>query len=128
MNIKAYNSLKWTITIGIAPGYRIVEQERMSEKEFTQKYRSIALEVEEETGIYISCTFYNSRTVYKTEWGCPEDGEFTYTLTGSCNREFSDPEKYGNALKLLAEKLKKSFVQSTILLEMVPMEDVYYKS
>ena len=127
MYINEYNSLKWTITIGTVPGYGMSEQERMNEKEFTEKYRTIALEVEEETGIYISCVFYNSRTVYKTEWGCPEEGELTYTLSGSCNREFSEPDKYCKALKLLAGKLKAGFEQSTVLLEMVPMEEVYYK-
>ena len=127
MSEERYRSLKWTITLGTMPGYGETKQDRIPKDKFVDLFRDIALIVEKDTGIYISCVFYDSVTVYKTEWGCTEEGELTYTLTGSCNRAFTDTDGYLEALKLLARKLKERLNQSTILLEIMPMEEFYFK-
>ncbi|MCR5324959.1 MAG: hypothetical protein K6E85_17010 [Lachnospiraceae bacterium] len=124
----SFSSVKWSITIGVNPGYNNKTQEYIPDDEFATACRKIAQEVEDETSVYISCVFYRSRVVYKTEWGCPEEGEFTNTLTGSCNPEFcKDIDKYIEAVEMFAKKLKEEYKQSTILLEIVPMNAMYLK-
>ena len=78
MSEERYRSLKWTITLGTTPGYGETKQDRIPKDKFVDLFRDIALIVEKETGIYISCVFYDSMTVYKTEWGCTEEGELTW--------------------------------------------------
>ena len=125
MNKDSFSTIKWMMTIGITPGYTGINSKEFTKDELAETYRRLAAEVEEETSVYISCVFYESRTVYKAEWGCPSEGEKTYTLTGCCNTEFSDLETYSEALKKMAEKLKKCFKQSTVLLEVMPMMSIY---
>ena len=120
-----YNSVKWTISLGVNSGYDLSAQIRIPVEEIIQRYRKVALEVENMAGLYISAVIVPSRTIYKEEWGCPAEGEYTYTLSGSCNPAFADVEKYEQALLELVKKLRIEFGQSTLLLEMVPAE-VYY--
>ena len=96
-------------------------------EEIVRLYNNAVLRVEEECGVYISSTIIPSITIYKNEWGCPKEGEYTYTLSGSCNPAFSDAEKYKEALLVLAQELRKEFKQSTVLLEMYPAEVVYFR-
>ena len=120
-----YNSIKWIISMGVNSGYDLSDQVRMPIEDIIQRYRNVAQEVEEISGVYISAVIFPSRTIYKEEWGCPAEGEYTYTLSGSCNPAFSDVEKYKQALLELVKKLRIEFRQSTLLLETVPAE-VYY--
>ena len=124
------NSIKWTLILGIKSGYEFsknAKQVRLSEEEIACLYRNAALRVEEKSGVYISSVIIPSITIYKNEWGCPKEGEYTYTLSGSCNPAFSDAEKYKEALLVLAQELRKEFKQSTVLLEMYPAEVAYFR-
>ena len=120
-----YNSIKWTITLGVESGYELEDQQQVPVDEVVMRYQKVADLVEGKTGVYISSVINPSRTIYKAEWGCPKGGEYTYSLSGSCNPTFSDVEKYKDALLLLVKELRAEFKQSTLLLEMVPAE-VYY--
>lgn len=118
-------TFKWSCTVGTNSGYDLSEQRIMSEEEFIGRYQKVAELIEKKHKVYITATITSSRTIYKAEWGCPKEGEFTYTLSGSCNPVFSDVEKYKSALVELIGELRKEFDQSTLLLEMVPAEVIY---
>ena len=118
-------SVKWFISLGVNSGYELENQQLKPVEEIVGRYQKIADLVNEKTGVYISAVITPSRTIYKGEWGCPVGGEYTYTLSGSCNPAFSDVEKFKEALLLLVRELRHEFDQSTLLLEIVPAE-VYY--
>ena len=127
MDNDSYNTIRWTCTTGVKGGYDLKEQTYMPIACITSLYQGIAAQVYEQTGIYISAVIIPSRTVYHSEWGCPAEGEFSYTFSGSCNTEYSTVEEYEAALLILIEKLKGVLQQSTLLLEIVPAHLVYLK-
>ena len=118
-------SVKWFISLGVNSGYELENQQLISVEEVVTRYQKVAEHVEKTHGIYFSAVISQSRTIYKKEWGCPEGGEYTYTLSGSCNPVFSDVKKYKETLSVLVSELRKEFRQSTLLLEVIPAE-VYY--
>ena len=113
--------------MGINSGYDLNAQRRLSVEEVIQRYRKVALDVEKKSGVYISAVIIPSRTIYKEEWGCPAEGEYTYTLSGSCNPAFSDLKEYKEALLELTKGLRSEFKQSTLLVEIVPAEVHYIR-
>lgn len=121
-----YNTIKWDCTIGVNAGYDLNEQKMLPIEEFTGIYLELAEEVYKETGIYVSATITDSRVLYSPEWGCPKGGEFAFTLSGSCNSAFAEPENYRKSLDILMRRLKKRMNQSTLLLEIVPAKLKYY--
>ncbi|MBR1854225.1 MAG: hypothetical protein IJ794_13965 [Lachnospiraceae bacterium] len=123
----ANNSIGWRITIGVHVGYSADTKEPVEEQKLIRIYRRAAEAAEAVNGVYISAVLWPSRVIYKTEWGCPEEGEFTYTFVGNCNPAFSDPETYRKALLDLTENLKRELQQSTVLLELFPSEVYYLK-
>ena len=127
MNSFLSQSIKWSITAGVNKGYDLSTQERMSEEQLVGLFREAAAEVEQASGVYITAVMNLSRTIYKEEWGCPPEGEYTCTFSGSCNTAFSDCDTYRSALFKLAEILKKKLRQSTLLLEIVPAEICYLR-
>jgi hypothetical protein len=87
----------------------------------------VARKVFEKTGVYVSAVITMSRVVYHEDWGCPETGEYSFTLTGSCNPAFADLDKYLPALRELAECLKEEWKQTTLLLEITPASVIYMR-
>ena len=122
-----YNSVKWMCTVGVNSGYNLEDQQKMPVEQLTSLYLKIADDVMQQTGVYISAVVAKSRTLYSPAWGCPESGEFSYTLSGSCNPEFAKKEEYLSALEVVVKKLKTELKQSTLLLEIVPVHLQYYK-
>jgi len=127
MNDNVYNSIRWVCTAGVNRGYDLSNQEEMPIEAITSLYQKIAAQVYDETGVYISAVITPSRIVYHSEWGCPEEGEISYTFSGSCNTEFTTVDKYKNALMCVMQKLKEALQQVTLLLEIVPAQLVYLK-
>lgn len=127
MNENDFNTIRWSCTVGVNAGYDLDTQANMAIEQFTEIYQKVAAQVYETTGVYISAVITPSRVVYHSEWGCPADGEFSYTISGSCNREFTTPEEYHKALFVLANRLKEALHQSTLLLEIVPARLIYLK-
>ena len=120
-----YNTICWKCTIGVNGGYELEDQIKMPMEDITEIYLKTAEEVRAETGVYISAVISESRTLYSPEWGCPEEGEYSYTLSGSCNPAFAKQEEYLHALNMIAKLLKERLKQSTLLLEISPANLIY---
>lgn len=130
------NSIKWECTFGISPGYQSYE---VSENEqylnsMIPNMDDVAKIIQrnqlwlfEATGVYVSCVFYQSRTMYHPDWGCPETGEHTVTLTGCCNPTFVDPAAYIEALKRFINYMQKDLNQTTVQLEIWDISHEYYR-
>ncbi len=121
-----YDTVKWSCTVGINSGYELNDQKNMPVDEIAGIYLEIAEEIRQETGVYISAVISESRLLYSPEWGCPKEGEYSYTLSGSCNLNFSKPEPYLEALEKVMQKLKKRLKQKTLLVEIYPAKLNYY--
>ena len=102
-------TIRWSMTLGFQPGYHNEQGESADLDEVARRYQRVATELQADTGTYISCVLQASRVIYPESGGCPEGGEHTFTLFGSCNLQFSELEPYKKALKQLAERLKKEF-------------------
>ncbi len=124
---KYFNVIRWTMTVGVNPGYELKQQKPMGFAEICTLYQKTAREVFEESGTYISAVCHESRVLYHTEWGCPEGGEYAYTFSGSCNPVFSEKTAYLEALQQVAQGLRKKLKQATLLLEIVPAHLEYLK-
>lgn len=122
-----YDSFRWSCVIGVNGGYDLEDQKTVSEDEFASRYGKLARKVYEDTGVYISAVISRSRVVYHEEWGCPKNGEYSFTLSGCCNPVFSDTQKYLSALKMLAQSLKEEWDQTTLLLEIMPASVIYLR-
>ena len=120
-------SFKWFITVGTNPGYDSSCSRSMPEEEFVACVRSVADQVQAETGVYVTSLAYQAKAVYKADWGCPESGEPVYVLTGVYNPEFSEIEKFRRSLIRYTEELKKKLSQTTVTLEIVPAELYYFR-
>lgn len=101
-----FNSVKWSMMLGTTGGYDLAEQNAMPESEFADLFRAVAEEVYAETDVYISAVINASRALYRTEWGCPDGGEFSYTLTGCCNPRYVSVDDYPNALEEAVQPMK----------------------
>lgn len=121
------NSFIWSCVIGVNSGYNLENQKMVSEDEFAIRYGKVARKVYEETGVYISAVITRSRILYHEEWGCPQNGEYSYTVSGCCNPAFSDPEEYLAVLKKIAQMLKQEWNQTTLLLEIIPSSAIYFR-
>lgn len=120
-----WDTFKWSCTVGVNAGFDLQNQRTVMEDEFAKSYGRIAKDIYERTGIFITAVINPSRVIYHEEWGCPRTGELCFTLSGSCNPSFAEPESYYSALKMLAADLKKEWNQSTILFEIVPATLIY---
>lgn len=122
-----FNTFRWSVTVGINSGYQLENQEDIGLDAFVSEFQCITERIQEKTGIYITGVVVPSRTVYSQKFGCPKNGEYSYTISGSCNPKFASPSPYMDALRLTVTELKKKFAQATILLEIVPAHLEYFK-
>lgn len=127
VSLMDFNSVRWSCVIGTTGGYDLNDQVPVSEDEAALRYGKVALKVFERTGIYLSAVITMSRVVYHEDWGCPRTGEYSFTLSGSCNPAFADLDDYLSALRDLAECLKEEWKQTTLLLELTPASVIYLK-
>ena len=125
--LPAYPTFRWTLTLGVTPGYNLDAQTPPDLNAIGASYQRIAQAVYASSGVYVSATLAESRALYSRDWGCPEGGELTVTFSGSCNLSFAEPDAYRAALEQVARALKAEFRQETALLELTPCETVYYK-
>lgn len=122
-----FDTLHWTVTMGVNSGYQLEAQQDIGIDAFAAEFQRISEEVHTSTGIYITGVVMPSRTVYSQQFGCPKKGEISYTISGSCNPAFANPEPYMDALRLVIAELKKSYGQATMLLEVVPAHLEYFR-
>lgn len=114
------------ICMGICEGY---DNKNEEVKDF-EKYLQNKLEkIAEDLGFYISFIIYETKTIYKKEWGCPDGGEKTYNLEATRNPVFnSDDTIWRDQVLQVIRILKNDLKQSTVTLQFIPVEIVYMKS
>lgn len=122
-----YNHLKQTvdafeITLGINKGYG---HNNECVTNFEADYQAIATDIYNQTGIYVSGVITPAKVVYNVEWGCPMDGEDVYVIKGINNPQFTEPDKYKEAVTKLIEKLATTFEQSTVTTTWSTVDMVY---
>ena len=118
---------KLTFTIGVTEGYFHNNEEYLDNSDvFVSLLKRCASIIEEKYGIYISLNIMPSVTVYKEEWGCPHNGENTYTLSAIRNPVFHpDIELWRKAAVALVKLLKSKLKQSTVTAEFSKVDMLY---
>ena len=67
-------------------------------------------------------------SLYKADWGCPEGGEMTYTLSAIRNPKFNDTSfEWKRCCRGIVRKLKKELNQSTVTSEFSEVDIEYYE-
>ena len=106
---------KLTAVIGINEGY-FHENEESNINTFCNTVIELQKKIFDATGVLIPIVVSESRTCYLKEFGCPENGEVTFTLETSEDPEFPCTHKLG--FEIIAEGLiidvAKYFKQSTV--------------
>lgn len=118
---------KLTFTIGVTEGYFHNNEEYLDNTDtFVSLLKTCASKIEEKYGVYISLNFMPSTTVYKEEWGCPYNGENTYTLSAIRNPVFNpDVKEWKKAAVALVKLLKSKLKQSTVIVEFSQVDMMY---
>lgn len=116
-------SKKFQATIGINPGY-FHNNEKYVDFEHLLSHASDL--IQEETGIYVSWIVYPSKTIYKTEWGCPDGGEVTYSIESTANPNFApDMDLWIDSATRIIKYLMKELEQSTITITINEVDFIY---
>lgn len=110
------------ITIGINKGYG---HNNESTVDFEANYQIIATDIYNQTGVYVSGVITPAKVVYNVNWGCPMDGEDVYVIKGVNNPQFTEPDKYKDAVTKLIENLATAFEQSTVTTTWSTVKFVY---
>jgi hypothetical protein len=137
LQMEAEMPKKITFTLGITPGYGHHNEGAADEAatlraavEAAKKAAACVWETTggENGGVYPSFVASPTRVGYRTEWGCPDGGEFAVIFSGNQNPEFCpDGQKFFEAWMKFAELLKKEFRQKTATFEVVEVEFHYLK-
>lgn len=118
---------KFEFTIGVTEGY--FHNNENANLDFINLVDKCSREVEEITGIYITFNIIPTITLYKTEWGCPDEGEKTYTLSAVRNPKFNDDaDKWKDSCFDVMLKLKNELQQSTVISEFSEIQIKYWIS
>lgn len=126
MDIDYFDTIRWSVTIGTNPGYDLQDQKRMDIGDFTALFQRLAEEEQSRSGVWITAVITPSRLAYMTSVGCPLGGEYSYTVTGSCNTVFASVDDYLPALKRVLVSLKEELQQATFTLEILPAHLDYF--
>lgn len=119
-NDKICGTMSAEAIVGVNAGYGHNNEAGIDFDAIAEILKGILSEVESETGIYVSGSISEARTVYKTEWGCPNGGEKTFRFTADCNPTYSSlsQEEYrvewSKAYLLVIERLMGVFEQTTV--------------
>lgn len=122
-------TIKFSATIGVVSGYggpAILEQAaKISPDAMGIAWQKAAAQVMEQSGVYVSATINSSKALYHTDWGCPEGGEPTYTISGSLNPKFGEPTAWKQAVIDCIKTVKAGFKQLTVTIEFNEVDQVY---
>lgn len=78
--------------------------------------------------IYVPAVVSASRAVYLADWGCPDGGEPTVTITGQRNPEFNrESTAWRAAVLRIAERLRVQSGQNTAQIVFTECDFVYLK-
>lgn len=122
-----------TLTIGVNCGYGHQNTTDLSDPTTLKTFVGWAIQeatmIFLQTGIYPSFVATPARAGYHADWGCPEFGESIMVLSGERNPAFcQDSRAYLDAWRLLAERLKQRFDQTTCTLVRQEVELAYLSS
>lgn len=122
-------TLKFEAVVGIVAGYSgeamLAEADKVSTYAMGTVWQNVAIDVMENTGIYVSATINESKAVYATAWGCPVGGEPTYTISGSLNPRFGEASAWKEAVLTVIRRVKEIFNQSTVTVEFWEVDQEY---
>lgn len=108
-------TVSFEATLGVNPGYGHANEKQSTVEVVAKEWQKAAAQVFQEDGIYVGAVVKDSKTVYHTDWGCPEGGEATAEISGVCNPEYTDVNQYKKAvvktLEICATVLKQSTTQ-----------------
>lgn len=117
---------KFQFTIGVTEGY--FHNNENVNINFVKIIDKCAREVEKIFGIYIAFNIIPTITLYKTEWGCPDDGEKTYTLLAIRNPQFNNNSMHWQSVCIaIVNELKNELNQSTVTCEFSKVDITYWK-
>lgn len=109
-------TVRFNASLGVVAGYGHGNHE-LTELSALQiagaAWQKAAAKVMSETGTYVGAVMAPARTVYHTDWGCPEGGEITVSITGECNPEYTKLEDYKSAVLEVLRETAISLGQST---------------
>lgn len=120
--------VSFRIVTGINAGNENAGKFSLTREEVVKIIREAAIKAEKETGFYVSCSFFPSRTCNKVESDDLEAWEAAYVIVGSQNPMLCPVEgKYRWAVQEFAAALKVALNQSTIAIEFFPVDTVYIR-
>lgn len=108
------NGISASAVVGLNAGYIGENKVAPNLEEFGILCQNIADKVMRETAIYIGVVISVSKTVYKTDWGCPVGGEDTISIEADGNSLYSNlpPETFQEAWKEAFLKAMELLMQS----------------
>ena len=106
-------TISFIATLGINPGYGHSNQQVSASEIVGRVWQDEAAQVFQECGVYVSAVVIDSKTVYHTDWGCPQGGEVTALITGDCNPQYTPIEEYKEAVLKVIERCARRLEQST---------------
>ena len=129
--MKKGKSETYEMVIGTIPGYATQDgfdfTKQKTREELFLIYNKIALETEEQTGIYVPIVISKCDTLYKKEWGCPNGGEPCYKVSATRNPFFvKDAIKYETVVLKNFDALRKELKQKTAMVTKTENIDLYY--
>ena len=116
---------KFQFTVGVTEGY--FHNNENINVDFVKIVDRCVRETEKIFGIYIAFNIIPTITLYKTEWGCPDGGEMTYTLSAIRNPQFNDSSiNWKGCCVNVVNRLKAALNQSTITGEFSEVDIKYW--
>ena len=111
------NTTQFTLSIGVNPGYFHNNNKKDIVTTVTKLWNDLAEKTFEETGVYVSCTVHQTKTLYREAWGCPSGGEDTVVVQGIRNPKYSPDEHiWFDAVHKVSFALAKKLDQATAYL------------
>ncbi|WP_409290226.1 hypothetical protein [Peribacillus sp. SCS-37] len=121
-------SLRAAVVLGVNEGHGKNEKGHVLARA-ASVWQELAGGYYKETGIYVSAVAHRSKTIYHTDWGCPEGGEDTVTFTASANYEFiKDINAWKEAVTAISRQLKDRFEQESVTIEFEDISLIYLKT
>lgn len=109
---------RFSATVGVNPGYSHANETPDPVGRVAAAWAKHAEAVFIATGVYVSANISATKTVYRTEWGCPPGGEDTVTVTGLYDiARHSGPCDWRRAVSSVSRAVGEELRQNTIWLE-----------
>lgn len=119
---------QFQINIGVNAGYFHDNAKGSPRVEVARLWQEIAERVYQKAGVFVAGVVQPALTVYRKEWGCPEGGEDTVTVTGLRNPEFQKDEAvWRQCVRDVALDLGKALDQTTVYLTFSEVDFIYIK-